>query len=168
MMLYRIRGVLCGEAKWALGNLVTLTAQGESLLSVLSFLHTIQWKISQHLTTLLDRYFLWRKQHKPQDLAKLHPCAGNVLTEWSVQDCWGGNTEFWTVPLLCIHSCAQTVRYQGCGKSLLTHPAGAPRRGRSVNNKAKAHALSEGSTVSVIYGVISFWKQPACLHEWGW
>lgn len=48
------------------------------------------------------------------------------------------------------------VRYQGCGKSLLTHPAGAPRRGRSVNNKAKAHALSEGSTVSVIYGVISF------------
>lgn len=32
----------------------------------------------------------------------------------------------------------------------------------------KAHVLSEGSRVLIIYGVVFFWKKPVCLHEWSW
>jgi len=76
--------------------------------------------------------FLGRKYSQTQDLAEFYQYISNIPMKLFTQDYWEGNTEFWILPLFCIHSCEQTVKWQGCGASLLADPAGAPEKVRKM------------------------------------
>lgn len=106
-----------------------------------------------------------RKTSQTQDLAEIHHCISNIPMKLLTQDYWERNTEFWIVFIL--HTFMWTAEQQGRGKSLLTDPSDACKR---VIKKliTKAHVLSEGSRVLIIYGVVFSWKKPVCLHEWSW